>query len=184
MIWWMYIDDIFFIREHGEECLKVFIGQINMFHSTIKFTAEYSKEEVNFLSVNIKLIDGERNTDFFVKPTNTHQFLDPTSCHPYHCNKGIPYSQALRLNSICSDNETFDRSCNDLEKWLMERGYNEKMIRKQILSAREHSRNDLLEKQKQQISERKLTFNITYYPAFRNVRSIMKELHILLIPNK
>ena len=50
---------------------------------------------------------------------------------------------------------TFDRRCNDLEKWLMERGYNQKMIRKQILSAREHSRNGLLEKEKQQMSERK-----------------------------
>ena len=30
-----------------------------MFHSTIKFTAEYSKEEVNFLDANAKLIDGE-----------------------------------------------------------------------------------------------------------------------------
>ena len=45
-------------------------------------------------------------------------------------------------------------------------GYNKKMIRKQILSAPEHSRNDLLEKEKQQMSEKKLTFNITYYPAF------------------
>ena len=36
------------------------INQVNMFHFTvIKFTAEYSKEEVNFLDVNIKLIDGE-----------------------------------------------------------------------------------------------------------------------------
>ena len=93
MIWWRYIDDIFFIWEHGEESLKVFIEQVNMFHSTIKFTAEYSKEEVNFLDVNIKLIDGELKTDLFVKPTDTHQFLDPTSCHPYHCKKGIPYSQ-------------------------------------------------------------------------------------------
>ena len=66
----------------------------------------------------------------------------------------------------------------------MERGYNEKMRRKQILSAREHSRNYLSEKETQQMSERKLTFNITYYPAFRNVRSIMEELHILLTPNK
>ena len=66
----------------------------------------------------------------------------------------------------------------------MERGYNEKMIRKQILSAREHSRNDLLEKEKQQMPEKKLTFNITYYPAFQNVRSIMEELHILITPNK
>ena len=31
----------------------------------------------------------------------------------------------------------------------MERGYIEKMIRKQILSAREHPKNDLLEKEKQ-----------------------------------
>ena len=66
----------------------------------------------------------------------------------------------------------------------MERGYNEKMIRKQILSAREYSRNDLLEKEKQQTPEKKLTFNITYYPAFQHVRRIMKELHILLTPNK
>ena len=115
---------------------------------------------------------------------DTHQFLDPTSCHPSHWKKGVPYSQALRLNRICSDNKTFDRRCNDLEKWLMERGYNEKMIRKQILYAREHSRNDLLEKEKQQRPEKKLTFNITYYPAFQNVRSIMEELHILLTPNK
>ena len=69
-----------------------------MFHPTIKFTAEYSEEEVNFLDLNIKLINGELKTDLFVKPTDTHQFLDPTSSHSYHCKKGIPYSQALRLN--------------------------------------------------------------------------------------
>ena len=42
----------------------------------------------------------------------------------------------------------------------MERGYNEKMIRKQILRAREHSRKDLLEREKAETSEPKLTFNI------------------------
>ena len=110
MIWWSYKDDIFFIWEHDatffiwehdEESLKVFIDQVNMFHPAIKFTAEYFKEEVNFLDLNIKLIDRELKTDFLVKPTDTHQFLDPTSSHRYHCKKGIPYSQALRLNGIC-----------------------------------------------------------------------------------
>ena len=48
MIWWRYIADIFFIWEHGEESLRVFIEQVNMFHSAIKLTAEYSKEEVIF----------------------------------------------------------------------------------------------------------------------------------------
>ena len=66
----------------------------------------------------------------------------------------------------------------------MGRSYNEKMIRKQLLSAREYSKNDLLEKEKQQMSEKKLTFNMIYYPAFQIVRSIMQELHILLTPHK
>ena len=87
-----------------------------MFHPTIKFTAEYSEEEVNFLDLNIKLINGELKTDLFVKTTDIHQFLDPTSSHPCHCKKGIPYSQALRLNGISSDNTNFDERCNDLEK--------------------------------------------------------------------
>ena len=43
-------------------------------------------------------------------------------------------------------------------------------------------RNDLLEKEKQQLSKRK--FNIIYYPVFRNVRGIMEELYIKLTPNK
>ena len=72
MFWRRYIDDIFFVWEHGEESLKVFIVQVNTFHSTIKFTAEYSKEEVISLDVNIKLIDGELKTDLLLKSTNTH----------------------------------------------------------------------------------------------------------------
>ena len=61
----------------------------------------------------------------------------------------------------------------------------EKLKREQILSAWEHSRNDLLEREKQQISEKKkLTFNIAYYPAFQNVTSITEELHLILTPNK
>ena len=66
----------------------------------------------------------------------------------------------------------------------MEKGYNKKMIQKQILRAGEHSRNDLLEREKQQISEQKLMFIIIYYPAIQSVRNIMEELHILLTPNK
>ena len=114
----------------------------------------------------------------------THQFLDPTSCHPYHCKKGIPYSQTLILNRICSDNSNFDKRCNELERWLFEKGYTEKMVKKQVLQAREHSRESLLEKVKSESNQKKLTFNITYYPVFQNVRNILQELHILLTPDQ
>ena len=39
-LWWSYIDDIFFLWEHGEEKLKSFIDNINKMHPTIKFTAD------------------------------------------------------------------------------------------------------------------------------------------------
>ena len=56
----------------------------------------------------------------------------------------------------------------------MERGCNGKMIRKQILRARELSRKDLLEREKAETSEPKLTFDITYYPVFQNIRNIKR----------
>ena len=58
------------------------------------------------------------------------------------------------------------------------------MIRKQILGAREHSRKDLLEREKAKTSEPGLTFNITYYPVFQNIRNILQELNLLLAPDK
>ena len=63
MIWWRYIDDIFFfyflfIWEHGDESLEKFLNKLNSFHPAIKFTAQYSKETINFLDVNIRLIGG------------------------------------------------------------------------------------------------------------------------------
>ena len=37
---------------------------------------------------------------------------------------------------------------------------------------------------KSESNQRKLTFNITYYPVFQNVRNILQELHILLTPDQ
>ena len=183
-IWRRYINDIFFIWEHGKDSLKQFIEILNACHLTIKFTAEWSKEEINFLDVNVRLRNRQLETELHIKPTDTHQFLHSKSCHPYHCKKSIPYSQALGYNKIFSDNKTFDQRCNELEKWLMERGYSERMVRTQILKARGESRNSLLERGNTKTSDSKLTFNITYYQAFQNVRSILEELQTLLAPDK
>ena len=128
-LWWRYLDDVFFIWKHGEEKLKEFIGVLNKKHPTIKFTAEWSKTQTNILDVTVSLENGKIKTDLYVKPTDTHQYLHSSSCHPYHCKKGIPYSKTLRLNRICSDSTSFDGRFNDLERWLLERGYKEKEVR-------------------------------------------------------
>ena len=58
------------------------------------------------------------------------------------------------------------------------------MVTKQVLRAREHSRENLLEKVKSESDQKKLTFDITCYPVFQNVRNILQELHILLTPDQ
>ena len=58
------------------------------------------------------------------------------------------------------------------------------MVRKQVLRAREHSRKSLLEKVKSEPDQNKMTFNMTCYPVFQNVRNILQELHILLTLDK
>ena len=79
---WRYIDDIFFIWEHGEEKLRNFVETLNEIHSTVKFTAEWSQKLMKFLDVTGSLIDGQIETDLYVKPTDGHQYPHSSSCHP------------------------------------------------------------------------------------------------------
>ena len=115
LVWWRYIDDIFMMWEHGEEELQKVLETLNCYHPTIKFTVEYSRAKINFLDVTVMKNGNQLATDLYIKPTDTHQYLHASSCHVSHCKKSIPFSQALRLNRICSENAIFDERCNELE---------------------------------------------------------------------
>ena len=96
---------------------------------------------------------------------DTHQYLHSSSCHSYHCEKGIPYSQMIRLNRVCSDSRSFDKRCNDLERWLLERDYKEKEVQKQVLRGRAICRDDLLNRERTLQEKTQVRFNLTYYPV-------------------
>ena len=147
-------------------------------HPTI-FSAYWPKTSINFLDVTVSIAEGIIETDLYVKPTDSHQYLVPFSCHPFYCKKDMPYSQALKLNGICSNTDFFYKRCNDLHKYLLERGCNEKVVRKEILRARAIPRDALLEKDNIQEKQNEITFNITSHPVFWNVRKIPEELHVI-----
>lgn len=110
-IWWKYIDDNFFYQGKWR-----FTETLDTFHHIIKFTAGWSRKKINFLDVHVIPINRELETDLHIKPTDTNQFRDSTSCNPYHFKKNTLYSQAFRYSRICSDNENLDQHCNNLEK--------------------------------------------------------------------
>ena len=111
-------------------------------HPPIKFATDWSKTLINFSDLTVSFTEGIIETDPFVKPTDSPQYLSSSSCHHSYCKKGIPFSQALRHNKICSNNEFFDKRCNN---YLLYRGYSEEMVHKEMLRARAIPRNALLE---------------------------------------
>ena len=54
LTWWRYIDDVFMLWQHGEKELENFLEFLNCYHPTIKFTADYSREEIHFLDVSVR----------------------------------------------------------------------------------------------------------------------------------
>ena len=77
--------------------------------------------------------EGKLITDLYVKQTDSHQYLDPSSCHPYHCTESVPYSQAFRINRICSENVSFNRGCNVLEELLIKGNCNPALVMNKFL---------------------------------------------------
>ena len=65
-----------------------FVNFLNSPHHSIQFTVEYSKKTVNFLDVQVVRQGNKIVTDLYTKPTDTHQLLHRSSCHPGHTKKG------------------------------------------------------------------------------------------------
>ena len=107
LVWFCYIDDVFYIWTHGKEMLSLFLEDLNNFHPNIKFSHEVNKESIHFLDLNIRLSDGNISTDLYVKPTDRHQFLHYTSSHTDHTKRSIVFSQALRVVGFVPKNLTF-----------------------------------------------------------------------------
>ena len=121
-LWLRYIDDVFLLWSHGPEVFQNFVDHCNDFHHSIKFTAETSSHEIPFLDVMVSFKDGSLHTDLYSKPTDSHQFLYWSLCHPKHTKSSFPYGLAFRFNRICSTPATLKTRVTELKGFLKARG--------------------------------------------------------------
>ena len=174
-----FIGDIFFIWTHGEDCFQEFISYLNSSHRTIKFTSEYSKTALNFLGVSIKVgVGGALGRDLCCKPTDTHQYLHSKSCHPWHTKKAIPFSQALRVRRICSDDSSFQSRLGELSESFKERGNEESFVQQQISRVRVLDGEALTrdsDKQRNQEREDRVPLVTTYHPALSYMMRVVQK---------
>ena len=122
-IWFRFIDDILVIFWGTEEELNSFVEYCNSFHDTIKFTVEYSKKSITFLDVNTYQEDNRIKSTLYVKPTDSHSYLDHSRCHPQTIKSSFPYSQFLRMRRNCTEWTEFVKHSVHLLSYLSLRGY-------------------------------------------------------------
>ena len=114
LAWCGYIDDIFVLCQHDGKEPKKFLDILNSYHPTIKFTSNCSRRKISFLHVEVIKKENQLVPDLYIKPTDTNLYLHASSCHVFYSKKSIPYSQALSLNRICSENSFL---INDVTFW-------------------------------------------------------------------
>ena len=178
-LWLRFIDDIFTIWTHGEDKLKEFLKFINSINPGIQFTCDYSRDSVNFLDVTVSADEcGILRTDLYTKPTDTHQYLHATSCHPNHTKRSIAYSQSLRILRICSNLDTAKTRCGELTENLVKRGHNRKMVTRQVERAITNYTDPPPAAERE--ASRPLFFSVQYHPSLPDIKGTLQKYMPLL----
>ena len=134
---------------------------------------------VNFLDISVLLNNGILSTDLYTKPTDKHQYLFQTSCHPHACKKGITFGQVLRIRRICSTDALFNKRAEELCSYLVSRGYVKEHVRREIDKARCIPREEVL-KDKVRNNNKRIPFVVIFNPELPNTAAILRRLHLVL----
>ena len=166
---YIYIDDIFLLWNVDKKEIKEFIVLANRHHPTIKFTAEISDKEINFLDTTV--FKGERfnkqailhfRTHF--KPTETFQYTHFSSCHPPGVRKGFIKGEALRLLRTNSSAKSFVENINQFKACLRARDYPDSLVERITSEVKFSARKSALQ-QRQRVRSKILPFVTTFHPA-------------------
>ena len=66
LVWFRYIDHIFFVWTHGEENLRNFRTEFNLFSDDIKFTYGYNTDTISFLDIKVISSNGKLITSLHI----------------------------------------------------------------------------------------------------------------------
>ena len=180
-----FLDDLFMIFTGSAENLHKFLAEINKLHPGIKFTMTHTRlpsdtscncdgpDNLPFLDTSLKIVDGRIQSDLYRKPSDKNKYLLPSSCHPPHTSKNIPFSLALRIIRICSEPEQRDARLSELKEMLLSRDYPPNIINAAIARARNIPRQDALKKVIREKSTGRAIFVVTFDTRLPSVQKII-----------
>ena len=101
--------------------IKQFYDLINSLDEDLKFIFENPSRTLNFLDIQLKIVNNTLVFDIYYKPTNSFNYLTQSSCHPSHTKNNIAFSLAKRIINIVTDNR--EKRLSELKEQLIERNH-------------------------------------------------------------
>ena len=102
-------------------------------------------------------------------------YLLPSSCHPAHISKNIPYSLAYRIVRICSKPGLRDVQFSKLRNFLLSRDYNSSIVDSAIVRAKAIPREVALKKVEKKEKPDRVIFSISFKPQLPCISSIIRK---------
>ena len=96
---------------------------LNSINPSIRFTMEYSKDQIPFLDILIKRSGSGILMDFYRKPTDTQRCLPFKSSHTNHCKRNIPFCLARKISTTVENNTEKLRNLENLKSNLSKYHY-------------------------------------------------------------
>ena len=119
------------ISTETKQELLIFLEKLNSKHKAIKFEHNISNSNILFLDMLIyKDKNNTLQTTLYRKPTYQESYIHAHSDHPKSLKRSIPYSQALRIKTICSTLTKYKKRRALLKQNFIERGFEENEIDK------------------------------------------------------
>ena len=115
-----FLDDIFHKWLENFD-IKQFYQLINSLDEDLKFTFENPSRTLNFLNIQLKIVNNTLIFDIYYKPTNSFNYLAYSSCHPSHTKNNVALSLAKRIISIVTDNR--EKRLSELKNDRIERNH-------------------------------------------------------------
>lgn len=178
-MWSRYRDDVYVPWIGDIEQLNLFLDWLNSQNDQLKFTMEFG-DSIAYLDVTVYDENGFIKTKLHSKPTDTHAYLLPSSCHPLHVCEAIPKSVARRVKKL-NDPSNYENSVETFTKYLLNRGYSENSIREAFGSQNEVERQSLYAiKTEQKSVKRSYPLISEFNPRLPKVSKVLnKHKHVL-----
>ena len=126
--WKRFLDDGLMIWKKSFGNFEDFILILNNLDSNIEFTYDSSDYGLSYLNLFIYIESNKLLTDVYYKPTDSHDYLPFSSCHPRHTKNNIPENLARIICTIVDDQDRKQYRLTELKSWLKRSGYPIKLI--------------------------------------------------------